>query len=201
MQISKDILSGKLESNTYKGSNANIIYLEKSDKDISRHKVTGSLGPMRAPTNVRVTCRFDYAQGICKDYKETGRCGFGDGCVFMHDRGDYKTGWELEEEWKKEQKEKERLIREGTYKEINEDDEEFAIIKDEEELELNCPICEEEFREPIVTVCGHYFCEKCAISNYDKNPNCFICRKKVSGIFNTAKDLIVSGISKIYFKR
>lgn len=24
---------------------------------------------------------------VCKDYKETGRCGYGDSCVFMHDRG------------------------------------------------------------------------------------------------------------------
>jgi hypothetical protein len=27
----------------------------------------------------------------CKDYKETGRCGYGDSCKFMHDRGDYKV--------------------------------------------------------------------------------------------------------------
>lgn len=191
MQISKDKLAGKLETNLYKGTNANVIYLEKSEKDFSRHKVTGSLGPMRAPTNVRVTCRFDYAQGICKDYKETGRCGFGDGCVFMHDRGDYKTGWELEEEWKKEQIEKERLIREGKFSELDEDKEEYLVEKDEDEMELVCPICAEDFKEPIVTVCGHYFCEKCAVECYQRNPNCFLCRKKVNGIFNSAKDLIV----------
>lgn len=198
MQISKDILSGKLESKVYKGSNANIIYLEKSEKDISRYKVTGSLGPMRAPSNIRVTCRFDYAQGICKDYKETGRCGFGDGCIFMHDRGDYKTGWELEAEWKKEQLEKEKLIREGRYKEINSDDEEYQI-KNEDEMDLICPICEHEFVAPIVTNCGHYFCEKCAVKNYEKNPKCFVCYKKVYGIFNNASDLIV--IKKYYINK
>ncbi len=26
-----------------------------------------------------------------------GYCGFGDSCIYIHDRGDYKTGWELEE--------------------------------------------------------------------------------------------------------
>lgn len=26
---------------------------------------------------------------ICKDYKETGFCGFGDSCKFLHDRSDY----------------------------------------------------------------------------------------------------------------
>jgi hypothetical protein len=41
-------------------------------------------------------CRFDYQPDICKDYKETGFCSYGDSCKFMHDRGDYKSGWELE---------------------------------------------------------------------------------------------------------
>ena len=41
-------------------------------------------------------CRFDYQPDICKDYKETGYCGYGDACKFVHDRGDYKSGWELD---------------------------------------------------------------------------------------------------------
>lgn len=43
--------------------------------------------------------RFDYQPDLCKDWKETGYCGFGDSCKFMHDRGDYKAGWELERDW------------------------------------------------------------------------------------------------------
>lgn len=27
-----------------------------------------------------------------------------DACKFMHDRGDYKTGWQLEREWDEQQK-------------------------------------------------------------------------------------------------
>lgn len=54
---------------------------------------------MRAPANIRSTTRWDYAPDICKDYKETGFCGFGDSCKFMHDRSDYKFGWQLEREW------------------------------------------------------------------------------------------------------
>ena len=41
-------------------------------------------------------CRFDYQPDICKDYKETGYCGYGDACKFVHDRGDYKSGWEID---------------------------------------------------------------------------------------------------------
>ena len=47
--------------------------------------------------------RFDYQPDICKDWKETGYCGFGDACKFMHDRGDYKAGWELERDWNAKQ--------------------------------------------------------------------------------------------------
>ena len=54
---------------------------------------------MRASANVRLTFIMDYKPDICKDYKETGYCGFGDGCKFMHDRGDYKHGWQLDKEW------------------------------------------------------------------------------------------------------
>ena len=53
---------------------------------------------MRAPANLRATVRWDYQPDICKDYKETGFCGFGDSCKFMHDRSDYKHGWQLERE-------------------------------------------------------------------------------------------------------
>ena len=35
-----------------------------------------------------------------KDYKETGFCGFGDSCKFIHDRSDYKMGWQIEREMK-----------------------------------------------------------------------------------------------------
>lgn len=53
-------------------------------------------GPLRANLHARVSCRFDYQPDICKDYKETGFCGYGDACKFVHDRSDYKGGWEIE---------------------------------------------------------------------------------------------------------
>ena len=31
-------------------------------------------------SNVRMISRFDYQPDVCKDYKETGRCGYGDSC-------------------------------------------------------------------------------------------------------------------------
>ena len=49
---------------------------------------------------MRTTARFDYDPSICKDYKETGTCGYGDSCIYLHDRSDYKSGWQIEQEWK-----------------------------------------------------------------------------------------------------
>lgn len=53
-------------------------------------------GPQRVSQFVRTTIRVDYQPDICKDYKETGFCSYGDTCKFLHDRGDYKQGWEIE---------------------------------------------------------------------------------------------------------
>lgn len=53
-------------------------------------------GPQRVSQFVRTTIRVDYQPDICKDYKETGFCSYGDTCKFLHDRGDYKSGWEID---------------------------------------------------------------------------------------------------------
>lgn len=37
-------------------------------------------GPVKGPANVRTITLTDYQPDICKDYKETGFCGFGDTC-------------------------------------------------------------------------------------------------------------------------
>jgi hypothetical protein len=55
-----------------------------------------SARPHHSPCRSCCIFRFDYQPDICKDYKETGFCSYGDSCKFMHDRGDYKSGWELE---------------------------------------------------------------------------------------------------------
>ena len=190
--IAKDKLEGKISTDQYMGKDATISYAEKSERDISRYKMTGSLGPMRAPSNIRVTCRFDYAHGICKDYKETGYCGFGDNCVFVHDRSDYKTGWEVEEEWRREQIKKQKMLKEGKKIEDEESDEE-ELLDDSDttnSIPLECPICEHDFSSPVFTKCLHYFCEKCALTHYAKSSLCYVCKKPTQGIFNNAEKII-----------
>lgn len=85
-------------------------YTSVVDKDIQNKKQTGTQGPVAAPAFMRSTARFDYQPDICKDYKETGFCGYGDQCKFMHDRGDYKSGWQMEKEWEAEQLKKKKKL-------------------------------------------------------------------------------------------
>jgi RING finger protein 113A len=153
---------------------------EAPKKDVMNAKM--SVGPQRAPANLRITQRFDYQPDICKDYKETGFCGYGDTCIFLHDRGDYKTGWQLEKEWESAQKS-------GKSNDPNQ----YAISDEDDsddELPFACLICREEFKNPVMTRCNHYFCEACAIKNYQKSPKCFACGNPTQGVFNTAKKLL-----------
>lgn len=66
---------------------------------------------MKYSSNFRITCQFDYQPNICKDYKETGYCGYGDSCKFLHDRGDYKLGWQIDQEWEALQQSKKREMK------------------------------------------------------------------------------------------
>nr|GME09877.1 zinc finger CCCH domain-containing protein 1 [Ipomoea batatas] len=98
LKRAEEALKGKNESTVdeklYKGIHGYTDYKAgfRREHTISSEKAGGSHGPLRASAHIRVSARFDYQPDICKDYKETGYCGYGDSCKFMHDRGDYKSG-------------------------------------------------------------------------------------------------------------
>ncbi|XP_044303365.1 E3 ubiquitin-protein ligase RNF113A isoform X3 [Varanus komodoensis] len=97
-QIQKE-LRGKEDDKIYRGINNYQKYVKP--KDTSMGNASSGMvrkGPIRAPEHLRATVRWDYQPDICKDYKETGFCGFGDSCKFLHDRSDYKHGWQIERE-------------------------------------------------------------------------------------------------------
>lgn len=68
------------EPNIYRGQAAYKSYIKKDMSQVGSNKFTGTQGPLRAPAFLRTTARFDYQPDICKDYKETGFCGYGDQC-------------------------------------------------------------------------------------------------------------------------
>ncbi|KAK3932488.1 E3 ubiquitin-protein ligase RNF113A [Frankliniella fusca] len=179
LAINKE-LKGKEDDKVYRGMQNYQQFYEK--RDTAQGNASSGMvrkGPIRAPSNLRSTVRWDYQPDICKDYKETGFCGFGDSCKFLHDRSDYKFGWQLERE-----------MAEGTYGGDDDDPHKYEIADMTDNLPFKCFICRQTFKDPIMTKCNHYFCEKCALENYKKSTRCYICNAQTSGVFNPAKEII-----------
>ncbi|KAK8969840.1 Zinc finger CCCH domain-containing protein 1 [Platanthera guangdongensis] len=158
----------------------------RREQTVAGEKAGGAHGPLRASAHIRSSVRFDYQPDICKDYKETGYCGFGDACKFMHDRGDYKSGWQLEKDWEEKEKARKRALAVG---DAEEDGEGGSSDDDVDTLPFACFICRRPFEDPVVTKCKHYFCEHCALKHHSKNKKCFVCNKPTLGIFNTAHEI------------
>ncbi|KAK3067677.1 RNA-splicing factor [Teratosphaeriaceae sp. CCFEE 6253] len=142
-------------------------------------------GPVKGSTNVRTITVTDFAPDVCKDYKQTGFCGYGDGCKYLHAREDYKQGWQLDKEWEKAGKDK----KPGTGKgDVGDGDDEEKML---EKIPFKCIICREDYKRPVVTKCGHYFCEKCAMRRYmrEKRKQCANCGMDTGGTFGVARKL------------
>lgn len=75
-----------------------------------------------------------------------------DSCKFLHDRSDYKYGWQLELEEKAKANRKDYEI------DSDDDDKKYEINEDEEDLPFKCLICRKSFENPVMTKCSHYFC-------------------------------------------
>lgn len=160
----------------YKGS---ALYGAKEAKDTAKGNASSGynrVGPVRASQFLRATVRWDFAPDICKDYKETGFCTFGDSCKFVHDRSDYKHGWEIDEEYEA-----------GKY---GEDETDYEIREQDDAFPEDCFICGKPFVDPIVTKCKHYFCTTCALNAFKKSSKCPVCHQNTEKIMNAAKDLI-----------
>jgi RING finger protein 113A len=56
---------------------------------------------------------MDHNPELCKPYFETGHCPFGDTCIFIHDRTDYKSGHQLELEYMQELKRRQKNLLTG----------------------------------------------------------------------------------------
>lgn len=160
---------------TYKGQ---LAYKHRNQSE--------KFAPARAPQFVRNTCRFDYQPDVCKDYKDTGFCGYGDSCKFMHDRGDYKTGWQLEAEYRRQKerdKEREMLGRLGE----DDDDKDRYRVRAVDDMPFACHLCRGPFKDPMQTTCGHVFCADCAARHFRQgNTKCPVCDKPTDGVLNAA---------------
>jgi RING finger protein 113A len=65
------------------------------------------------------------------------------------------------------------------------DDEENFAIDDDDNIPFACHICREPFKNPVVTLCGHYFCNDCIVNTYkNQSKLCPVCEKQTFGVFN-----------------
>jgi len=159
----------------YRGQKAYRSHLKK-DKEIPKAM---RVGPQRSTNTIRTVTIVDYQPDVCKDYKETGYCGFGDTCKFLHDRGTYLAGWQLDK------------LAENAPKDVEDESDD----DDDDDVPFACLICRKHYTDPVVTRCGHYFCSACAIKRFAKTPKCLACGAPTGGIFNRA-DKILEKINK-----
>ncbi|XP_056340464.1 E3 ubiquitin-protein ligase RNF113A-like isoform X1 [Oenanthe melanoleuca] len=170
-------LRGKEDDKIYRGINNYRKYMRP--KDTSMGNASSGMvrrGPVRAPEHLRATGRWDYQPDLCKDYRETGFCGFGHSCKFLHDRSDCKHGWQIERELDE--------CRYGVS-----DEENYEVSSHEEDTPFKCFICRGSFKNPVVTKCRHYFCESCALQHYRKSQRCYVCDRQTNGVFSPATEL------------
>lgn len=173
---------------TYKGLANRATFIQRNPDAPNR-----TVGPIKAATNIRTITVTDFAPDVCKDYKQTGFCGFGDNCKFLHAREDYKQGWQLDRDWENVTQGKAvqgKVVasadrgRNGGDNDGDDDAAEAAML---EKIPFACVICKGPYRNPIKTRCEHYFCESCALQRYRKDPSCAACSAGTNGVFNNAK--------------
>ncbi len=104
------------------------------------------------------------------------------------------------QEWEEKQKEERKRLEEWAARAQQSDDEDGANKGSDEDgdeeddgLPFACWICRrpwDDQSDPVVTKCGHHFCEHCALKHNAKNKRCAVCDTPTSGIFNTAHDIV-----------
>ena len=112
----------------------------------------------------------------------------------MHDRGDYKAGWQIDADWEAKQK-KEAAAAAAADAWAEEDGEEGGDAKGKGAGDagglpfacLGCRVAWHAASRPVVTPCRHYFCEACALKRFSAgDASCGVCSKPTQGLFNLA---------------
>lgn len=100
VETTKLIKEGKLNTKIYRGMNAYANHkLTNNEINTAEESYKKKMGPSRLNSTIKNSCRFDYVLNLCKDWHDSGYCPFGNSCLYLHDRSNLKTGWELEKDF------------------------------------------------------------------------------------------------------
>lgn len=126
--------------------------------------------PLAAPATVRPattatvrsTTTVDYQPDVCKDFKKTGYCGYGDTCKFLHIRDAARPGLRGPKAWEQTEPAAEPAAAPPTPRD-------------------SCPLCSKPPVSPVETRCGHRFCHQCFFAHARTSPACPTCRQNTHG--------------------